>query len=90
MPNNQEEALLRVEHLCQYFTSGRVLVGTANPDLLGEFLEKGDMVILGDREGDQLEALNQHVSCIVVGLNMEISDRVMALTWKPSRFRARA
>ena len=65
-----------------YFTSGRVLVGTANPDLLGEILEKGDMVILGDREGDQLEALNQHVSCIVVGLNMEISDRVMALAKK--------
>ena len=66
----------------QYFTKGRVLVGTANPDLLAEYLEEGDMVILGDREGDQLEALNQHVSCIVVGLNMEISDRVMTLAKK--------
>jgi manganese-dependent inorganic pyrophosphatase len=37
------------------------------------------MVILGDREGDQLEALNQNVSCIIVGLNMEISERVLAL-----------
>ena len=37
------------------------------------------MVILGDREGDQMEALRQNVSCIVVGLNMEISDRVLAL-----------
>ena len=62
-----------------YFTKGRVLVGTANPELLSVLLEAGDMVILGDREGDQLEAVNQNVSCIVVGLNMEISDRVLAL-----------
>lgn len=62
-----------------FFSKGRVLVGTANPELLGAILEEGDMVILGDREGDQMEALNQNVSCIVVGLNMEISDRVLAL-----------
>ncbi|MBR4360927.1 MAG: putative manganese-dependent inorganic diphosphatase [Clostridia bacterium] len=62
-----------------YFSKGRVLVGTANPDLLGVILEEGDMVILGDREGDQMEAVNRNVSCIVVGLNMEISDRVLAL-----------
>ena len=65
-----------------YFTKGRVLVGTANPELLSVLLEAGDMVILGDREGDQLEAVNQNVSCIVVGLNMEISDRVLALAWE--------
>lgn len=63
----------------RFFSKGRVLVGTANPELLSVILEEGDMVILGDREGDQLEAVNQSVSCIVVGLNMEISDRVLAL-----------
>ena len=63
----------------KFFTSGRVLVGTANPELLSVILEEGDMVILGDREGDQMEAVNQNVGCIVVGLNMEISDRVLAL-----------
>ena len=63
----------------KFFTSGRVLVGTANPELLSVILEEGDMVILGDREGDQMEAVNRNVGCIVVGLNMEISDRVLAL-----------
>ena len=63
----------------QFFTKGRVLVGTANPELLSVFLKEGDMVILGDREEDQMEAVKQNVSCIVVGLNMEISARVMAL-----------
>ena len=70
---------IRVGDENRYFTKGRVLVGTANPELLGVILEEGDMVILGDREGDQLEAVNQNVSCILVGLNMEISDQVMSL-----------
>ncbi|MBQ7455613.1 MAG: putative manganese-dependent inorganic diphosphatase [Clostridia bacterium] len=70
---------IRVGDGSRVFSRGRVLVGTANPALLSVLLEEGDMVILGDREGDQLEALNQNVSCIVVGLNMEISDRVLAL-----------
>ena len=69
---------LRVGDEAQYFTRGRVLVGTANPHLLSSFLEEGDMVILGDREGDQMEAVKRRVSCIVVGLNMEISERVLA------------
>lgn len=70
---------IRVGDENRFFDRGRVLVGTANPELLSAILEEGDMVILGDREGDQLEAVNQNVSCIVVGLNMEISDRVLAL-----------
>ena len=70
---------VRVGDGSRYFSKGRVLVGTANPELLSAILEEGDMVILGDREGDQLEALNQNVSCIIVGLNMEISERVLAL-----------
>ena len=70
---------IRVGDESLFFSKGRVLVGTANPELLSVFLEAGDMVILGDREGDQMEALHQNVSCIVVGLNMEISDHVLAL-----------
>ena len=70
---------LRVGDESLYFTKGRVLVGTANPELLSAILEEGDMVILGDREGDQMEAVNCGVSCIVVGLNMEISDRVLEM-----------
>ena len=70
---------IRVGDGSKAFTRGRVLVGTANPELLSVILEEGDMVILGDREEDQLEAVNRDVSCIVVGLNMEIADQVTAL-----------
>ena len=70
---------IRVGDGSRTFTQGRVLVGTANPELLSVILEEGDMVILGDREEDQLEAVNRDVSCIVVGLNMEIADQVAVL-----------
>ena len=60
------------------FEKGRVLVGTANPELLGKFLHEDDMVIMGDRQEDQMEAVRQGVSCIIVGLNMPIADAVLS------------
>ena len=38
-----------------YFVKGKVVIGAAHPDKLGEFLEEDDLVILGDRhEGPSL------------------------------------
>ncbi len=62
-----------------YFTEGRVLVSAVNPQLLGSYQNEKDMVIMGDREEDHLEALRQGASCIIVGLNMPVSDKVLKL-----------
>ncbi|MBQ9168480.1 MAG: putative manganese-dependent inorganic diphosphatase [Oscillospiraceae bacterium] len=62
-----------------YFVKGKVMVGTANPNMLREYIEENDLVIMGDREEDQLEAIRQNVSCIVVGLNIQVSEKVRAL-----------
>ena len=62
-----------------YFTEGRVLVAAVNPQLLGAYQNEKDMVIMGDREEDHLEALRQGASCIIVGLNMPVSDKVLKL-----------
>lgn len=34
-----------------YFIKGRVMVGTANPDKMKEYIEEDDMIIMGDRRG---------------------------------------
>lgn len=60
-----------------FYTEGKVLIGTANPDLLKHYLNKNDMVIMGDRVEDHLEAIEQEVSCIIVGLGFKISDVVI-------------
>lgn len=62
-----------------YFIEGKVLVGTANPEMLKEYIEENDMLIMGDREEDHLQAISQNVSCIIVGMGIEVSERVIAL-----------
>ena len=62
-----------------YFIKGRVMVGTANPDKMKEYIEEDDMIIMGDREEDHLQAISQNVSCIIVGLGIQVTANVMKL-----------
>ena len=62
-----------------YFTKGKVLVGTANPEMLKAYIESDDLIIMGDREEDHLQAIAQNVSCIIVGMGIEVSEKVIKL-----------
>ena len=62
-----------------YFTKGKVLVGTANPEMLKAYIEEDDLIIMGDREEDHLQAIAQNVSCIIVGMGIEVSEKVIKL-----------
>ena len=56
-----------------YVESGKVIIGAANPDKMEKYIDKGDMVIVGDRSEDHLCALEQEASCLIVGLNAKVS-----------------
>lgn len=45
---------------------GKVLIAAANPDLMESYIEKGDIVILGNRYESQLCAIEMSAKCIVV------------------------
>ncbi len=62
-----------------YFVKGKVLVGTANPEMMKEYIEEDDLIIMGDREEDHLEAIEQNVSCIIVSMGVEVSEKVIRL-----------
>lgn len=62
-----------------YFIKGKVLVGTANPHMMKDYIEENDMIIMGDREEDHLQAISQNVSCIIVGLSIQVSEKVLKL-----------
>lgn len=62
-----------------YFIQGKVMVGTANPDMMKEYIAENDMIIMGDREEDHLQAIAQNVSCIIVGLGIEVTEKVLKL-----------
>lgn len=62
-----------------YFIDGKVLVGTANPNMMKDYIEENDMLIMGDREEDHLQAIQQNVSCIIVGMGIEVTEKVISL-----------
>ena len=62
-----------------YFVKGKVLVGTANPERMKEYIEEDDMLIMGDRVEDHLQAITQNVSCIIVGMGIEVTEEVLKL-----------
>ena len=62
-----------------YFIQGKIMVATANPDKMKEYVEENDMIIMGNREEDHLQAIEQNVSCIIVGLGIEVTEKVLKL-----------
>ena len=62
-----------------YFIQGKIMVATANPDKIKEYVEENDMVIMGNREEDHLQAIEQNVSCIIVGMGIEVTEKVLKL-----------
>lgn len=46
-----------------YFDKGKVLIAAANPDLMENYIEKHDLVILGNRYESQLCAIEMEAGC---------------------------
>lgn len=60
-----------------YFTKGKVAIGASNPDLMAEFIQKDDLVILGNRREAQECAVDIDVSCLVICQNAEVSKELI-------------
>lgn len=50
----------------EYFKNGKVLIAAANPDMMEYYIEKNDLVILGNRYESQLCAIEMEAACIIV------------------------
>ena len=48
-----------------YYNRGKVLIAAANPDLMEDYIEEGDLVILGNRYESQLCAIEMRAGCII-------------------------
>lgn len=62
-----------------YFVRGKVVVATSNPEYMADYIEDDDLVILGDREEAQLQAIRSHASCIIIGGGLEVDEEVRSL-----------
>ena len=55
---------------------GKVLVAAANPDIMEEYIEEGDIVITGNRYESQLCAIEMNASCVIVTGDVPISRTI--------------
>lgn len=63
----------------QTVTSGKVCIATANPDILKEFIDENDIVILGNRYEGQLCAIEQHASLLIICEGSPVSRTIQKL-----------
>ena len=65
-----------------YFVRGKVVVATSNPEYMADYIEDDDMVILGDREEAQKQAIESNASCLIIGGGIEVGEDVRTLAEK--------
>lgn len=58
------------------FHNGKVLIAAANPDLMENYIEKDDVVILGNRYESQLCAIEMNAGCIIVCDGASVSKTI--------------
>ena len=62
-----------------FFDQGKVVIAAANPDVMENYIEEHDMVILGNRYESQLCAIEMNAGCIVVCLGTPVSKTIQHL-----------
>ncbi len=71
------EGELLVGDIEQKVTRGKVLIAAANPDLMEDYIEEDDIVILGDRYESQLCAIEMNASCLIICMGAEVSPSIL-------------
>lgn len=62
-----------------YFNEGKVLIAAANPDMMEYYIDKHDLVILGNRYESQLCAIEMEAGCIIVCEGARVSMTIKKL-----------
>lgn len=60
------------------FTKGKVTIGASNTALMEEFIDKEDLVIVGNRYESQACAIDIDVNCLVACLDAKIPEELVA------------
>lgn len=65
-----------------HFVRGKIVIATSNPEYMADYIEDDDLVILGDREEAQMQAIRSNASCIIIGGGLEVAEEVKKLAEK--------
>lgn len=61
----------------QIIDKGKVVIATANPDMMEQYIEEGDIIILGNRYDAQLCAVEMNARCIVICEGVNVSKTIV-------------
>ena len=59
--------------------TGKVLIAAANPDLMENYIEPGDMIIVGDRYETQLCAVEMQAGCLIICMGNEADEKILRM-----------
>ena len=71
------DASLLTGDISQTIDSGKVLVAAGSPEIIEHYLEKDDIVILGNRFENQLFAIEMNARCLIVCDGAEVSKPII-------------
>ncbi len=60
-------------------TTGRVMIGAANPHMLENVVQKDDIMIVGDRVDTQICGIEMGVQCLIICLDSPVNSLVLQL-----------
>lgn len=61
------------------FETGKVVIANDNPDVMEEYIEEGDIVVLGNRYESQLCAIEMKAACIIVCENAKVAKTIQKI-----------
>ena len=62
-----------------YFIKGKVTVAASSPEMMETYIEKDDLVVLGNRYESQLCAVELDASCLVICQGAQVSKTILKL-----------
>lgn len=62
-----------------YFVKGKVTVAASSPEMMETYIEKDDLVVLGNRYESQLCAVELDASCLVICQGAQVSKTILKL-----------
>ncbi len=63
----------------QNYTQGKIIIAAANPDLMENYIEEGDLVILGNRYESQFSAIEMQARILVICDGSTVSKTILKL-----------
>ena len=63
----------------EIFTGGKVIIGAAQQDKIEEYIDAGDLILLGDRYESHLRAILKGVKCIILCVDSQLAPELKTM-----------